>query len=300
MIESNPAFPIFEVLSPGVGLSFQDLGRPCWRRFGIPPGGAMDRRAAIWANYLLENPPGRPVLELLLQGAAFKVVQNAWIAITGADATASHPLWKTIFLRRGDTLRFSANRKGIWTYVAIAGGWDAPHYLESASVYARGGFGAPLRQGDLIGAEHSHDYQPPSWQGARMISFDERPDYNHPPAIPLYRGPQWSLFSEHDREVFFSTEWLVSSRSDRSGYRLEGPTFVTNSSTLESEPVLTGSIQIPDGGAPIVTMPDGPTVGGYPKLGLVDPDYLYLLAQCRPGTAVRFKEIEESYEAAGS
>ena len=57
-----------------------------------------------------------------------------------------------------------------------------------------------------------------------------------------------------------------------------------------SEPVLPGSVQIPTDGQPIVTMCDGPTVGGYPKLGLVDGADLSWLAQCRPGLKVRFVE----------
>ena len=38
-------------------------------------------------------------------------------------------------------------------------------------------------------------------------------------------------------------------------------------------------------------MPDGPTVGGYPKLAVVIPTDLGELAQCQPGRAVRFREI---------
>jgi antagonist of KipI len=52
--------------------------------------------------------------------------------------------------------------------------------------------------------------------------------------------------------------------------------------------VLTGSIQTPPNGQPIVTMRDGPTVGGYPKIALVDEDSLPWLAQCRPGVRFQF------------
>jgi allophanate hydrolase subunit 2 len=55
-------------------------------------------------------------------------------------------------------------------------------------------------------------------------------------------------------------------------------------------------VQIPHGGEPIVLMPDGPTVGGYPKIAVVIEADLRLLAQCRPGRGVRFREI--SLEAA--
>ena len=61
-----------------------------------------------------------------------------------------------------------------------------------------------------------------------------------------------------------------------------------------SEPVRVGSVQIPENSQPIVTMRDGPTVGGYPKLGLVDPADLSWLVQSRPGQKVRFQSVHEA------
>jgi len=54
-----------------------------------------------------------------------------------------------------------------------------------------------------------------------------------------------------------------------------------------------GTIQVPEGGVPIVTMRDGPTIGGYPKLGVLEPGDLSWLAQCRPGQTVRFRPMTE-------
>lgn len=61
---------------------------------------------------------------------------------------------------------------------------------------------------------------------------------------------------------------------------------------MRSEPQVVGSIQVPPNGQPIVTMRDGPTVGGYPKIGIVDPDSLPWLAQCRPGVKFRMALAE--------
>ena len=83
----------------------------------------------------------------------------------------------------------------------------------------------------------------------------------------------------------------MSSQSDRVGYRLTGNPLKPSATQIISEPVLVGSIQIPANGLPIVTMRDGPTVGGYPKLGLVDAADLSWLAQCRPGTKVKFELV---------
>ena len=86
----------------------------------------------------------------------------------------------------------------------------------------------------------------------------------------------------------------MSSQSDRVGYRLEGSPLTSRLPQLISEPVRLGTIQVSESGAPIVTMRDGPTVGGYPKLGVVAPADLSWLAQCRPGQTVQFQSCHET------
>src|SRR6266404_590167 len=109
------SIPVLEVLSPGLGVTVQDSGRPGWRRFGVPTGGFMDQHAALLANRLLDNSTRCPVLELMLQGARFRVLSPTWIAATGADAQGSVPLWKAVRVQAGDVLEFPRNRAGVWT-----------------------------------------------------------------------------------------------------------------------------------------------------------------------------------------
>ncbi len=125
----------------------------------------------------------------------------------------------------------------------------------------------------------------------RTIHWKERRQYESPPPLGVWRAPQWELFSESDRKTFFNHEWTVTSQSDRAGYRLSGKPLKAEPAEMISEPVRVGSIQIPENGLPIVIMRDGPTVGGYPKLGMIDPPDLSWLAQCRPGQKVRFQLI---------
>jgi len=125
-----------------------------------------------------------------------------------------------------------------------------------------------------------------------MVDWHEVRDYTAPPTLRVWRGPQWEFFSEADRGLFFAEGWTVSSQSDRVGYRLEGTPLKAAANQIISEPVLTGSIQIPSSGLPIVTMRDGPTVGGYPKLGILDSRDLSWLAQCRPGARVHFELVK--------
>jgi len=57
---------------------------------------------------------------------------------------------------------------------------------------------------------------------------------------------------------------------------------------LPSAPMCVGAVQVPNGGQPIVLMPDGPTVGGYPVIAVVSMAGLPALAQRQPGDLVRF------------
>ncbi|HAV62454.1 MAG TPA: allophanate hydrolase [Verrucomicrobiales bacterium] len=283
----------FRVVRRGVGMSIQDAGRPGLARFGIPPSGVMDDHAAAWANRLLDNPPVAPVVEILMQGTHLEVLRTCWIAITGADARCNFPRWRIVRAHAGEGLVFPLLQKGLWTYVAVEGGFSTPCWLGSASVYPRGRIGRALGDGDVlhVGTEHQLSLPPPV--AGRLVSNDEIRDYQHPPAIRLWRGPQWDLFPREDRSSFFQQTWSVSAQSDRVGYRLEGGHLSSEVKQIISEPVLVGSVQVPPGGQPIVTMRDGPTVGGYPKIGLVDPADLSWLAQCRPGVPFQFRLADQ-------
>ena len=282
---------IFEIIDPGLGATVQDRGRVGWRRFGVPPGGAMDDHAAGWANRLLDNPVGAPVVELMLQGAKFGALRPAWITVTGADAKASVPTWRVVRVQKGDVISFPINQSGVWTYLAVEGGFCAQRLLGSVSAYPRGGLGHALTKGDVLSCPAPTHFQLPAGIAGRIVDWQEIRRYDAPPPLRVWRAPQWDYFHDIDRQRFCATDWTVSSQSDRVGYRLTGEPLKGSVDQIISEPVLVGSIQIPTNGLPIVTMRDGPTVGGYPKLGMVDGRDLAWLAQSRPGARVRFQLV---------
>lgn len=285
---ARPTQPSLRVLSPGVGLSIQDQGRAGFGRFGVPPGGAMDSVAATWANRLLDNPEAAAVLELCLQGQRLEVLADGWLAVTGSTAPRGHARNSAFRVRTGDVLDFPPGPAGVWSYVAIPGGFDGELMLGSLSANPRAGIGRMLSTGDELTGQVEAQFQLPAAVAGRSVPWNEVPDLNNPAPLRVWPGPQWDSFSAADHERFLGSEWTVSSQCDRVGYRLTGPTLQPESTQIISEPVLPGSIQVPANGQPIVTMPDGPTVGGYPKLGLVEPVDLARLAQCRPGQRVRF------------
>ncbi len=136
-----------EIISVGVGLSIQDRGRSGWRQFGVPSGGAMDRYSAGAANRLLGNRADAPVLEVLMQGAKLRVLEDTWIALSGADLGCELAPWTACEVRAGTVLHFPVNHSGLWAYIAVPGGFEVDRWFGSASVDARNGLGAPLKKG---------------------------------------------------------------------------------------------------------------------------------------------------------
>lgn len=288
---------VLQILERGAGCSIQDSGRTGWKRFGVPASGVMDDHAAAWANRLIDNPIKAPVLEILLQGTKLKALQSVWIAITGADAYPNSPQWRAVHLEKDEEIYFSYLRKGVWSYLAIEGGFRAEKILGSASAYPRGQIGEKLERGSILQREESSRFDLPRGVRGRLVSPDERRDYDAPPPLKVWPGPQWNAFQPEELEALFSNVWMVSSQSDRVGYRLKGTPIRHRVPEQISEPVLVGTIQIPPSGEPLVTMRDGPTVGGYPKLGVLDSEHVSWLAQCRPGMAVRFEMDDKTIRA---
>ena len=283
---------VAELIECGLGVSIQDCGRYGWRRYGVPVSGAMDDHAAEVANRLLGNAAEAPVLELLLQGAKLVMLQDAWIAITGADAYCTIEPWRAVRLSKGDVIHFQRNQSGVWSYIAVEGGFEWPRLLGSASVYARGKLGKPCDKGCVLERTQGSRFKLQPGVAGRFAPPQEKRKYDSALKLRLWRGPQWDSFSESERDSFFSQQWTVAPQSDRVGYRLSGTPLKQDSAQIISEPVRVGSVQVPENGLPIVIMRDGPPVGGYPKLGVIDPEDISWLAQCRPGLKINFQLAE--------
>ena len=291
--EALGAIPCLRILETGSGISVQDLGRPGLRRYGVPAGGSMDPVAAGWANRLLDNAPGLPVLELCLQGQRLEVLESGWISVAGSSGPtrSGSSGWSAFRVQTGEVLEFGPGRSGVWTYVAVPGGIAAPSVLGSASMHSRARLGPLLAPGDRLGRAGASGFAPPDATAARRVPWSGQRDWFDVPVVRVWRGPQWDAFSEDQRCLFFSTLWRVSSRSDRVGYRLEGPAIQPDCLEMISEPVLAGTVQVPPDGFPVITMADGPTLGGYPKLGMTDPGDTARIAQVRPGQCLRFVAV---------
>ena len=285
---------MISVLKPGLLTTIQDQGRPGWLAFGMPLAGAMDPEAYALASLLAGNAPGAAAVEMTLLGATFRFEEAAYVALAGADMSATLdgarvPPWSAFPVRRGAVLAFAAAVDGCRAYLAVRGGIDVPPFLGSRSTYVRGGVGGhqgrPLRAGDVlpVGAAAGGDPAP------RTLRAADVPRYGREVTLRVLLGPQDDHFTAEGLATFLGAAYTVTNRNDRMGYQLEGPAVRhRRGPDVVSDALLPGAVQVPGSGQPIVMMADSQTVGGYAKIGAVIGADLGKLAQARRGDAVRF------------
>jgi antagonist of KipI len=105
---------------------------------------------------------------------------------------------------------------------------------------------------------------------------------------------QQTWFGEEAWRTLTSVSYRISPRSNRMGYRLEGPPLARLSQDEPiSEPLAMGAIQVPSAGEPILLMADRQTAGGYPKIGYVITADLCLAGQLAPGEFIEFDRCSE-------
>ena len=286
-----------EVIEANGLVTVQDAGRKGWRQVGVPGSGPMDSFALQAANVLAGNPIKSAAIEIGLGDVTFQAIQNCVIAITGTGYQLSiyiweFPLWGSFFVRAGWKIRLNKTDHGMWAYLAVPGGVQTPSILGSQSTYLRGAFGGlegrQLQAGDRITAASHFSYE----LAGRTLPEENRPKYQENPILGVIMGPQWDYFTKESIETFLSSEYSISLTSDRMGYRLDGPPLTQRGNKeLISEGMTSGAIQVPSDGLPIVMMADGPSTGGYPKIGAVASADLPLIAQCVPGKSrIRFRQ----------
>ena len=106
------------------------------------------------------------------------------------------------------------------------------------------------------------------------------------------RGPRDEVFTHDAVRGLIGAAWTVTSDSDRTGVRLDGPVLERRRRVeLASEGMVEGSLQVPPDGHPILFLANHPTTGGYPVIAVVVGADLPLAAQARPGTRMRFRFV---------
>jgi allophanate hydrolase len=77
------------------------------------------------------------------------------------------------------------------------------------------------------------------------------------------------------------------------GYRLDGPPLAhAKGYNIVSDGIVTGAIQVPGSGRPIVLMVDNQTTGGYPKIATVISADIPVVGRRKPGRPICFVAVD--------
>ena len=288
-----------EIVSAGLQTTIQDLGRFGFGHYGIPPSGALDSFALRIANLLVGNPEGHAGLETTLMGLRFKARADVLIAVTGADLQPqidrqAIKRWCSRILKKGEILSFVGPKSGCRAYVAFGGKLNIMPLLGSRSTNLPAAFGGlkgrSLQKGDIFLIE-----DPASQFAAEGRSFEVRGRHLQSDiwTLRIIWGPQDNDFGKDALHTFVNSQFTVSPQSDRAGIRLNGPLIQRKSNAAESiisEGIISGSIQVPGDGQPIIIL--GETVtGGYRKIATVITADLPLTGQIKPGDKIQFQAV---------
>jgi biotin-dependent carboxylase-like uncharacterized protein len=276
------------VVDAGPQTTVQDRGRPGWAHLGVPRAGALDRPAADLANRLVGNDPAAAVLETTLGGVTFEVSAATLVAVTGAECPLTvdgRPvaLAEPVLAPPGARVRVGRATRGVRSYVAVAGGVEVVAVLGSRSTDTLAHVGpGVLRDGDVL--PRGRPGGPPAG-----VDHGHARKYARPAVLRVAPGPRDDWFHASALVTLTRSTYAVSGDSNRVGLRLHGPTLErSRRGELPSEGIVLGAVQVPASGQPLVFLHDHPTTGGYPVVGVVDPDDLWQCAQLRPGDEVRF------------
>jgi biotin-dependent carboxylase-like uncharacterized protein len=275
------------VIDPGLSTTVQDAGRPGYREWGVPVGGAFDRGSAELANALAANPSGCAVLEMTLLGGTYQADCSLALALAGAPLEAKvvsrsstehrlHP--PTSFsLHDGDRLILGRTLFGARAYLAVKGGWQTRLHLGSRSSEQR------IRAGQTLPAD----------AGTIPTRRPSGPASTSPTDEPfrIMAGPDGRCHSEFDEAFWCDRRFQVGSRSDRMGLRLQGePVTITSAPERLSTPVAPGAIQVAGGQLIVLGVACG-TMGGYPHVAHVISADLDRLGQLKPGDEIAFRRV---------
>ena len=315
----TPANPWIEVVSPGPMTTVQDVGRHGYARHGVSRSGAADGLALQMGNALLGNDEGAAGLEVALGGLKLRCAQACAVALTGADCSAKLQQAgkeslldirtnEAVMLQPGDELALGFARDGARAYLCVQGGVDVPEVLGSRSTDVRAALGGHqgriLQAGDLVGRMPAAGAKP----SALLRSVH---DPLRSATAEAAGGKTWTLrmlpgpgnpatsatsADAGDLQALLDGDFSVLPRSDRMAVclSLDGGDEGTGQSLVGgeqmSEACVSGTIQLPPDGKPLILLAEHQTTGGYKVPGIVIQADLWQVGQMNPGDSLRFVE----------
>jgi 5-oxoprolinase (ATP-hydrolysing) subunit C len=298
-----------QVIKKGLETSVQDYpGRIGTLNQGFPASGPMDSWSFRLANILVGNEPGCAALECQFMGPTLKFKNDRTIAITGANMFPKidgkiAPMWESIEIKANQTLEMKFATIGARSYIAFSGGINSEPWLGSRSTFHKAGVGGiegrAIQDNQILPLGKNKKIQ------FRKIKKDSIPVISNDKnwSIEVVLGPNDDWIDKEGHKIFLNSKWKLQAKSDRTGYRLDGPklTFAdkaTNKSLENgSEPsniidqgYPAGAINLA-GQTPIILVNDGPSMGGFINPYTVPSSAFWKLGQAKPGDTFKFVEI---------
>jgi allophanate hydrolase subunit 2 len=247
----------------------------------------MDRFHASLATQMLANSPDSPLLEIAYGGTKFKVQGELVIAIAGASESVilngkSIKTPKILSLTDQDLLDIPFARCGVYTYIALQGGFNTEKVMNSYSCMKHITAVDRLQKGDAIESlESILDLTNQRSVIKRNLKF-----FNNN-KIDVFEGPEFD-------SAVFNQGYLfqISSTSNRQAYLLTSTLNDIAFKECITSAVMPGTVQLTRSGQFNVLMRDCQTTGGYPRI-LQLPEYsINQLAQKQAGELIEFRLID--------
>jgi biotin-dependent carboxylase-like uncharacterized protein len=275
------------------------LSFPCGARVAVT-GAPVRLTVEPGTPEVADDGPGSTASDVT-GGTASGMTGSTASGVTGGAAARDMPYGSAFEVPAGSVLRVGAPAAGVRSYLAVRGGVGVPPVLGSRSADLRSGLGpAALRPGDVlpVGDERTAATQPTATPAtvmpatvmpATVMPVTVMPVTGEPAVLHVVPGPRDDWFAPDALRELCAGTYVVTPASDRTGLRLDGPALpFAGRGELLSEGVVTGGLQVPHGGRPILLLADHPVTGGYPVIATVVSNDIGLAAQLRPGGKLRF------------
>jgi len=273
----------------GLSDTIQDSGRTGFFKYAVPRSGFMDAQSAKRANTILGNDPNDAVLEMSIQGGIYRFDSPTFVCVSGApmkftlngiDVESNC----VIPVQPEDEIEFRRTTDGVYTYLAVKGGFKSPIRMGSRSMHPSLFDVSRLKEGDVI------EYTPTD--GIPENKFDNTGDISLSSKIVVYPGPEFTCLKTPEQLVDLS---LKVASHNRMGIRVLPSTYLHRKhSTIKSAVVFPGIVQLTPSGELIVLHRDCQVTGGYPRVLLTDEKGLNQIAQIRQGSTIQFELAELS------
>jgi KipI family sensor histidine kinase inhibitor len=284
-----------EVLDPGLLSLVEDGGRSGTAGIGVPPAGPADAESMRLANRLVGNPDRAATIEVTAVGPRLRFTGDAHVGVVASAAggveiriddrpVAAGAVSPVV---DGQVLTIGRVLSGLRAYLAVAGGFETPLVVGSRSTDMLTGLGpCPLATGDRLAVGVP---SPPHGQVLVPVGAT---DADRPAELRVTAGPH--RHPTAGAAQLGAAAWTVGDQSNRIGVRLtRSPSpFPPFDAGIPSVGMVTGAVQLPTDGNPIILGPDHATVGGYPVIACVIAADLHIVGQLRPGDTVAFTTVD--------